>query len=67
MTTATSGMTIEVLRTIFATHGQPTVLVTDNGPQFTSAELWRTMVFDTKGRLHITLHQWPRRTSCTII
>ena len=38
MTTATSGMTIEVLRTIFSTHGLPTVLVTDNGPQFTSAE-----------------------------
>ena len=30
--------TIEVLLDIFATHGLPRVLVTDNGPQFTSIE-----------------------------
>ena len=36
--TATSAITIERLRSIFATHGSPRVFVTDNGPQFTSSE-----------------------------
>ena len=36
--TATSAITIERLRSIFATHGLPRVFVTDNGPQFTSSE-----------------------------
>lgn len=38
LATATSSTTIECLRPIFATHGLPEVLVTDNGSQFTSAE-----------------------------
>ena len=38
MSSATTNTTIERLRTIFATHGLPRVLVTDNGAQFTSSE-----------------------------
>ena len=36
--TATSYTTVERLRTLFATHGIPEVLVTDNGTPFTSTE-----------------------------
>ncbi len=36
--TATSFMTIEKLRAIFATHGLPRMFVIDNGTQFTSTE-----------------------------
>ena len=35
---STSYMTIEHLRTLFATHGIPEVVVTDNGTPFTSTE-----------------------------
>ena len=38
MSSATTNTTIERLRNIFATHGLPRVLVTDNGAQFTSSE-----------------------------
>ena len=38
MKTATSHSTIEKMRTAFATHGFPEMLVTDNGSVFTSAE-----------------------------
>ena len=38
MSTTTSVKTIEVLRSLFAHHGLPEQLVSDNGPQFTSAE-----------------------------
>ena len=36
--TSTSEKTIEALRSMFAHHGLPEQLVTDNGPQFTSSE-----------------------------
>jgi hypothetical protein len=38
LSTATSTLTIDSLRSIFATHGLPKEFVTDNGVQFTSAE-----------------------------
>ena len=34
----TAPTTIQCLRTIFSTHGVPEVLVSDNGPTFTSEE-----------------------------
>ena len=36
MSTTTTNVTIEVLRKIFAAHGLPKQLVSDNYPQFTS-------------------------------
>ena len=38
MKTATSATTIEHLQSIFATHGLPELLATDNGATFTSSE-----------------------------
>ena len=38
MTTTTTQKTLEVLSTLFATHGLPEQIVSDNGPQFTSVE-----------------------------
>ena len=52
LTAATSTVTIEHLREIFATHGLPATLVTDNGAQFTSTEF---QTFMTKnGIRHVT-------------
>ena len=45
MTTTTSTQNIAVLKNIFATHGLPVSLVTDNGPQFTSDEFELYMKF----------------------
>ena len=49
--TATSAITIERLRSIFATHG---LHVTDNGPQFTSSEFRVFMKNSTFAR-HLTI------------
>ncbi|XP_039182475.1 uncharacterized protein K02A2.6-like [Crotalus tigris] len=38
VTTMMTARTIQVLRGIFASHGLPDVLTSDNGPQFTSSE-----------------------------
>jgi len=38
MTTTTASRTIEELRKLFATHGLPEQLVSDNGPQFITDE-----------------------------
>ena len=38
LTSTTSDKVINVLKSIFARHGIPSVLVTDNGPQFSSYE-----------------------------
>ena len=38
MSTTTTQRTVEVLQEIFAMHAFPRILVSDNGPQFSSAE-----------------------------
>ena len=43
LTSTTSVKTIEVLRSMFAHHGLPEQLVSDNGPQFTSTEFAQFM------------------------
>ena len=45
MSSTTSHYTICALRNIFATHGLPVSLVTDNGPQFASEEFADFMTF----------------------
>ena len=51
MQTITSSKTIEKLRIIFANHGIPRKIVTDNGPSFTSAEFAEFM--KNNGIIHI--------------
>ena len=48
----TSQITINTLRSIFATHGLPELLVSDNGPSFTSAEFQEFM--KRNGIRHVT-------------
>ncbi len=52
LSTATSATTIEALRLIFTTHGIPKMFVSDNGPQFTSAEFAEFM--KRNGIRHVT-------------
>ncbi len=52
MPSITSTQTIDRLRTIFARYGVPAQVVTDNGPQFTSAEF--QLFLKTNGIKHIT-------------
>ena len=52
MSTTTSAKTIEVLRKIFATHGLPLKIVSDNGSAFTSQEFQTFM--EQNGICHIT-------------
>lgn len=51
MQTITSTKTIEKLRIIFANHGLPQKIVTDNGPSFTSSEFRAFM--SANGIVHI--------------
>ena len=53
VTAATSSVTIDHLRRMFATHGLPKTLVTDNGTQFTSIEFESFM--KKNGICHIQL------------
>lgn len=43
MKSTTSESTVNALRKLFASHGLPLVLVSDNGPQFTSADFQKFM------------------------
>ena len=52
MQSITSTKTIEKLRMVFATHGLPRKVVTDNGPSFTSEE-FRTFL-SQNGIIHVT-------------
>ena len=52
MQSITSSKTIEKLRMIFATHGLPLKIVTDNGPSFTSSEFRNFM--EQNGIKHVT-------------
>ena len=52
MSSITSARTIETLRSVFATHGLPRVIVTDNGSSFTSDE-FKTFV-RKNGIKHVT-------------
>ena len=52
MPSITSTQTIQKLRTIFATHGLPKKVVTDNGPSFVSQEFKRFM--SENGIVHVT-------------
>ena len=52
MSSITSKKTITVLRSVFAIHGLPQKVVTDNGPSFTSDEFLQFM--KANGIVHIT-------------
>ena len=52
MKTTTAEKTTDVLRQIFAIHGLPMTLVSDNGPPFTSSEFENFLT--TNGIKHIT-------------
>ena len=52
MSSISSAATIEKLRIVFATHGLPRKVVTDNGPSFTSAEFREFMSYN--GITHVT-------------
>ena len=52
MSSISSAATIEKLWIVFATHGLPRKVVTDNGPSFTSAEFREFMSYN--GITHVT-------------
>ena len=54
---ATSRVTIERLRTLFATHGIPEIVVSDNGTAFTSAEFSQFMT--KNGIRHVKIAPHP--------
>lgn len=61
--TITSSMTVEKLRSIFATHGGPAVLVSDNGPSLVSAEF--KMFMQRNGMKHVTTAPYhPSSNGC---
>ncbi len=52
LVTATSGTTIEKLRSIFATHGSPKVLETGDGSQFITNDEFQAFVTGSDKRGH---------------
>jgi len=61
MSSTTASKTIEVLREIFARQGLPAQLVSDNGPQFTSAEFAEFL--RKNGVRHVTSAPYHPRTN----
>ena len=61
MTSITARATIKKLQRLFATHGIPEVLVTDNGPAFISAEFEQLM--KGNGIKHITISPYHPATN----
>ena len=61
MKSITSAKTIEKLRILFANHGIPQKIVSDNGPSFTSDEFKRFM--QANGILHVTSAQYHPSTN----
>lgn len=61
MSSTTSAKTIEALRTMFATHGLPSQIVSDNGPQFVSAEF--NTFLKLNGIQHLTSAPYHPRTN----
>ena len=62
MNSATSKVTIQHLRTVFAQFGIPDCIVTDNGTCFTSGEFEEYLVSRTRSR-HLTilpLMEWQK-------
>ena len=72
VTNATSVITIEHLRSIFATHGLPEILVSDNGSVFTSTEFSEFVkhngIRHVKSALYVTgfMKTGPNRTGTKI-
>lgn len=60
---ATSPVTIEKLRNIFATHGLPRVLVSDNGSQFTSTEFQTFLRGNGILSISVPRHTTPPQTA----
>jgi len=58
---ATTSNTISVLRTVFATHGLPDILVSDNGAVFTSGEFG--VFLKRNGIRHLTLAPYHPATN----
>ena len=61
MSSTTSSKTIEVLRTMFATHGLPTQIVSDNGSQLVSEEFETFLKMN--GIQHLTSAPYHPRTN----
>ena len=68
MSSTTTFKTIQVLRGLFSRYGLPEVLVSDNGPQFTSSE-FDTFMKGNGSETHTLCaippsHEWASRTLC---
>ena len=62
MSSTTSSKTIEVLRTMFATHGLPTQIVSDDGSQLVSEE-FETFLIKRNGIRYLTSPPYHPRTN----
>merc|ERR1712239_22875 len=62
LTSTTATAVIPKLDRIFATHGIPTTVISDNGPPFDSAEIAKFMEVNGIHHRHITPY-WPQANS----